>query len=728
MTTADDGTTAEVIALRAYARRAAVLQQLMADLTRAETIAAVGSAVSLHGAALFDASATLLFLLDPAGTTLELASFGGASVQRVESWRRMPLDGRSALADCVRAGEPLWLGSRHAVLAAYPELAGVQHDGAGLQGIVAIPVRDSRRVIGGMAMSFYAPPDLSPVQRDFYGTVASLCGVAIERSRQREVAAATNARLQRQQQRLALVASASELLTSSLDSRKALTELARAVVPALGDWCVIDERREAGADRIVVHHRDPAKLELAARLNAEYPPEPDETRGVLKVLRTGETEWVPLIPDDMLVRSARDEVHRELILGLRLSSYAIVPIRARGEVVGALSLVTEGDRRLDEHDVRDAEDLARRAGLALDNARLFEAVTRSEARMRALVNAAAAIVWTATPAGEVVETSPSWLAFTGQTEAEYRGGGFVNAIHPEDRESTLAIWAAATSAGAPYAAAYRLRRPDGSYAHTLARGNPVRDEAGTVVEYVGCNVDVSELHTAIRDLEATNRELDQFAYVASHDLRAPLRAISSLAEWIEEDLGDAMTSDARSKMDLLRSRVQRMEALIQGILDFSRIGRTAGKIEELDVAALLADVVDLVGAQGAAKVTIQPGMPVIVSERVALQQVFMNLITNGLKYANRPDAHVRVAAHDRGDRWEFRVADNGPGIAPEFHERVWGIFQTLQPRDKVESTGIGLAIVRKLVHGRGGRAWIESNETQGATVCFTWPKREAKRG
>jgi light-regulated signal transduction histidine kinase (bacteriophytochrome) len=224
-------------------------------------------------------------------------------------------------------------------------------------------------------------------------------------------------------------------------------------------------------------------------------------------------------------------------------------------------------------------------------------------------------------------------------------------------------------------------------------------------------------------LEQSNRDLDQFAYVASHDLKAPLRGIANLAQWLEEDLGDRVTGESREHLTLLRGRVNRMEALIEGILTYSRAGRVRDQVEYVDTAKLLASVIDLLAPPSDVTITIQSPMPSLLTERLPLQQVFMNLIGNALKYGNRVSPRVTVTAKETGDMVHFSVADNGPGIAPQFHEKIWQIFQTLAPRDEVEGTGIGLSVVRKLVETRGGRAWVESTVGQGTTFHFTWPTR-----
>jgi signal transduction histidine kinase len=190
-----------------------------------------------------------------------------------------------------------------------------------------------------------------------------------------------------------------------------------------------------------------------------------------------------------------------------------------------------------------------------------------------------------------------------------------------------------------------------------------------------------------------------------------------------------MTDDSREQMELLRGRVNRMESLISGLLEYSRAGRVKASTQQVDVKRLLDETIDLLAPADGAKVEVVGEMPIVPADRLRLGQVFMNLISNAMKHARAAGIvpHVKVAARDAGRFVEFSVSDNGPGIAPEYHDRIFVIFQTLAPRDKVEGTGVGLALVKKIVESAGGAIRVESAEGSGATFYFTWPK-EAKEG
>ena len=249
---------------------------------------------------------------------------------------------------------------------------------------------------------------------------------------------------------------------------------------------------------------------------------------------------------------------------------------------------------------------------------------------------------------------------------------------------------------------------------------------GSVADSIAVGIERKRVDEArehlIAALNRKNQELDQFAYVASHDLKAPLRGIANLAQWVEEDLGGSMTDEARAHMQLLQGRVHRLEALIDGILSYSRAGRVREQVEEVDTGKLVRESIELLGAPSTVVFQVANDMPVFRVERVPLEQVFMNLLTNAVKHARRDDARIEVGFRDAGLFYEFSVRDNGQGIAPEFHERIWTIFQTLESRDKVEGTGIGLSVVRKLVETRGGHARVSSQPGAGATFYVTWPK------
>jgi len=247
-----------------------------------------------------------------------------------------------------------------------------------------------------------------------------------------------------------------------------------------------------------------------------------------------------------------------------------------------------------------------------------------------------------------------------------------------------------------------------------------RDEIATLCDVF--NDMLRQIQRRQLELERSNRELDHFAYVTSHDLKAPLRAISTLSAWIEEDLREKVSGETAEQLELMRGRVKRMEQLIDGILEYSRVDRMDADLEQVNSRKLVDEVVEMLGLPDTVKMDVQGEMPTFVTKRVRLQQVLANLVSNAVKYNEKSDPRVQISVRSAGKYYEFAVSDNGPGIAAAYHEKIFMIFQTLQSRDEVESTGVGLALVKKIVEGEGGSVRLESAEGMGSTFRFTWPK------
>ena len=223
-------------------------------------------------------------------------------------------------------------------------------------------------------------------------------------------------------------------------------------------------------------------------------------------------------------------------------------------------------------------------------------------------------------------------------------------------------------------------------------------------------------------LKKRNQELDRFAYVTSHDLKAPLRAIANLATWLGEDLAGQIPEENQQQLKLMQSRVERMDGLIQGLLEYSRVGRQKISVETINVGDLVKDAIDSLSQPSEFKIVVASDMPTMKTEKLLLNQVFTNLISNAIKYHPHNSGNITISVQDRDEFYEFVVADDGLGIDPKYHDRIFGIFQILQARDAIESTGIGLSIVKKIVEDRGGKIRIESQLGEGATFYFTWKK------
>jgi len=239
---------------------------------------------------------------------------------------------------------------------------------------------------------------------------------------------------------------------------------------------------------------------------------------------------------------------------------------------------------------------------------------------------------------------------------------------------------------------------------------------------------IRELKAINQKVKNINQELTDFAYIVSHDLKAPLRGIKTLADWISTDYADSLDENGKERLKLLLGRVERMHNLIAGVLQYSRVGRVKEKKVRVDLNELVAEVIDMVAPPENIEVQVEDTLPVMECEKTGMIQVFENLLSNAIKYMDKGEGQIRVGCVEEGGFWKLSVSDNGPGIEAKYFDKIFRIFQTLAPRDEFESTGVGLTVVKKIVALNGGKIWVESEPGRGSTFFFTLPRltREVK--
>jgi signal transduction histidine kinase len=236
----------------------------------------------------------------------------------------------------------------------------------------------------------------------------------------------------------------------------------------------------------------------------------------------------------------------------------------------------------------------------------------------------------------------------------------------------------------------------------------------------------AEQHKAqlLEQLEKVNQELKDFAYVVSHDLKAPLRGIKTIANWISTDYADKLDENGKEQINLLTNRVDRMHNLIDGILQYSRVGRIEEEKVVVNLNELVTEAIDMIAPPENITITIENELPTIECGQTRIMQVFQNLLSNAVKYMDKPQGRVEVRCIEEDGFWKFSVADNGPGIEEKHFEKIFQLFQTLAPRDETEATGIGLSLVKKIIEMYGGKIWLQSKVGEGTTFFFTLPKQE----
>lgn len=250
------------------------------------------------------------------------------------------------------------------------------------------------------------------------------------------------------------------------------------------------------------------------------------------------------------------------------------------------------------------------------------------------------------------------------------------------------------------------------------------DELVLILDDVTMEKSASEKEKKLlTELADKNKELEDFAYVVSHDLKAPLRGINSLAQWLREDYDDKLDDKGKKELQMMSEKVLKMGDLIDGVLEYSRAGRRMDSPEEIDLNELVLEVVDSLSPPPGIKVKVGNKLPTIKGERLKVQQIFANLISNAIKYMDDDKGTIIIGNTNNERRWKFYIKDDGPGIDTKFQEQIFQIFQTANLKERPDSTGVGLTIVKKIVESERGKIWVRSKPGKGSTFYFTIPKQ-----
>ncbi len=360
-------------AFRLLGERLTRLARVAGELARADDVETVNRIITSHSADAVGATIASLLLLE-GEDQLRLVGLRGGEPGEEEQWARFPVAARTPAGDVIRTGKRVLVVGADAIAEQYPD-----SNPRGERSVVCLPLNVSNRTVGVIGLSFPGVRMIDTAELEFLEILADSCAQALQRI-ESQAAAATSA------ERLAFLADASAELASSLDYEATLKKVAQLVVPTFADWCAIDIVGDGRLHRLAVAHVDPAKVELARTLEERYPSNPDAPRGTWHVMRTGRSELIAEVTDEMLVVAAVDEEHLRIARELQLRSGLIVPLVARGKVRGVITWVAaESDRRYTEDDVGFAEDLARRAAVAIDNAELYSHTLAAAVRLQEAV-------------------------------------------------------------------------------------------------------------------------------------------------------------------------------------------------------------------------------------------------------------------------------------------------------------------------------------------------------
>ncbi len=524
----------------------------------------------------------------------------------------------------------------------------------------------------------------------------------------------------------------SKVLSSTLDYQETLANIARLIVPELADWFSVDVMNAAGQFELVeIAHKDPEQVRWARELRERFPVEPDAPTGTPNIVRTGKSEFIPYISDEMLVASIKNEEVLAIARQIGFTSVMSVPLVARGKAIGAVSLVSaESGKRYNERDLALAEEIGRRAGVALDNARLYQEAQQSRDQLNIILQGVADGILVYTPKSEII--------FANEAAASLLGASSVQDLLAEPAMRSFSRYDVIDEHGQPFPPSqithrrvlageleaqsiigYNDRATGRSERWSFVKSRPVFDNEGKIV------LVVTIIHDITEQMQAEQRK-DEFISMTSHELKTPVTSLKGFTNVLQRrltKLGDEQGLHFLSRMD---AQLDKLTKLISDLLDISKMqaGKLSLQMEPFKLDVLLQETVENVQAATTTHQLLIEGstQSCVLGDEDRLGQVFINLLTNAVKYS--PNANkVQVHLWQEQDQAIVSVQDFGIGINDSQRQKIFERFyQVVDPEEKTfPGLGMGLYISSEIVERHRGRIWVESKKGEGSTFFVSLP-------
>ena len=729
------------LATRQATERAKQLHALSSALSEALTPTQVTEEAVRQAREALGASGGAIAMLSAEHTTFEVTALVGDAAPLCNAMLRFPVHASLPLADAARSGDPVLL--EQALLGAprYPFLAsGRQVRGA----LAAVPLIADGRNVGSLGLVFPERRAFDQEDLEFMRALARHAADALERARLYGAERSARAQADAEARRSAFLSDASRVLTSSFDYRATLEAAARLCVPIFADWCAVYLREKDGNVRAVAAvHGDPRKASLVRELLWL----PADVPGVQKVLASGRPEVFENLPPAMLDTLIREPRARALLAEVGLAAQTVLPLVARGRVLGALALCNATPRRLASTDLQLVEELARRAALAVDNARLYHeveeayrrkeesmaALRESEERYRLLVDGAPDYaLFLLDTEGRIQSWNPAAQRLLGYTATEVLGKTAHMFYAPEDIEAKLPERELETAreTGRCEMEAWRIRK-DGSRYWASVVVTTLKDDQGNIRGFSKLHRDVTERRVAREELENARQRVAQHEKLSTmgtlvsgvaHEIRTPLTAIANSVHLLRllADRGTLKPDAVKRHTDLALEGVERINALVQDLRRFKRV--EAGTRVPSSLDTVVREALNLFQAVQRGHVEVAADLhptPVCEVDRAQLQQAVLNLLQNASEAMPHGGVvELRTGPGPAGEAM-IVVRDRGVGMAPEVKARMFEEFFTT----KEEGTGLGLSIVRRILEIHHGRIECESEVGKGTTFSLLVPAK-----